>query len=416
MSIRSLTLLLALSSGVAACRGSTDPSGGNQPPVREQLPRALTSAERQVVNSGNAFTFALFREVSATEANANVFISPMSASFSLGMTLNGARGATFDGMRQALQFGTTSQTDINAGYRGLIDLLGSLDPAVSLTVANSIWYRNTFAASPAFTEAARTFFDARVDALDFNNAAASLATINSWVNDKTKGKITAILNEIRPDDVMFLVNAIHFKGNWRTRFDPSKTRPGTFTPATGSAQQAQMMNLFDNVSVAGVGGATAVDLPYGNAAWSMTLVLPPEGTSLDAYVATLDEARWDALVGPLHQTRIDLHLPRLKMDYKILLNPQLTALGMGLAFSDFADFSGFQAAGGGGLNLSFVLQKAYVDINEEGTEAAAVTVTGVQTVSMPPSIRFDRPYLFAIRERLTGTILFIGKINRMPAA
>jgi serine protease inhibitor len=413
LAVRGALALALLGFGfVAGCRGSTEPRG-NTPPVLESLPRSLTTAEAQVSSAANGFSFALFREVSKAEPHRNVFISPLSASFSLGMTLNGARGGTFDAMRTALQHGSASQGDINAGYRGLLDLLGELDPAVALTIANSIWYRNNFAVSTAFKSTAEQYFDATVQGLSFADVTGSLATVNGWVNDKTAGKIQTILDDIRDEDVMFLINAIHFKGSWRSRFDASKTASAPFMSSTGATQQARMMFLDDSVSVGSANGATVLDLPYGNRAFSMTVVLPPTGTSLDAFAGTLTAGQWNGLVASLHVAKVPVRMPKLSFEYERTLNNDLTALGMGLAFTDLADFTGLQATPTGGLLLTFVKQKAFVDINEEGTEAAAVTVTGVGLTSAPMPVNVDRPYLFVIRERLTGTILFMGKVNRV---
>jgi serpin B len=174
------------------------------------------------------------------------------------------------------------------------------------------------------------------------------------------------------------------------------------------------MTFDDTISYATVSGAEVVDLPYGNKAYSMTVVLPPQGASLDAFASALTESQWETYISALQPRKAPLYMPKLKMSYERTLNPDLAALGMGVAFTDMADLSGITVPGGPSLSIAFVKQKAYVDINEEGTEAAAVTVTGIQVTSAPMPVRIDRPYLFAIRERLTGTILFVGKVNRMP--
>jgi serine protease inhibitor len=344
-----------------------------------------------------------------------VFISPLSASMSLGMTLNGARAGTFDAMRSALQFGTTSQADINGGYKSLISLLRGLDPGVDFKIANSIWHRNGMTFSPPFLDAGKTYFDAAIQGLDFTKVDASKATINDWVSDQTNAKIPAIIDDITSDDVMFLINAIYFKGIWRSRFDPNDTRPGDFRSAAGAKQSAQFMMLNEEIRHSSTNGVEAVDLPYGNAAFTMTVVLPPAGVSADEFSSTLTATQWEAIVAGLHGQPGTLWMPKLRLTYARTMNDDLTALGMGVAFTGRADFSGM-AGSPGDLEISYVKQKAYVDINEEGTEAAAVTVTGIKLVSAPVpfTLRFDRPYLFVIRERLSGTILFMAKINTMP--
>jgi serine protease inhibitor len=332
------------------------------------------------------------------------------------MALNGARASTFDAMRSALQLGAASQADVNAGYRSLIALLRSLDGAVDLRIANSIWYRNDMTFSGAFIDAGKTNFDAVVQGLDFSKSAASAAVINKWVSDQTNAKIPSIIDTIDPADVMFLINAIYFKGTWRSRFDPADTKPGDFTAASGAKQPAQfMMRHDDKILYATADGAQAVDLPYGNAAFTMTVILPPPGVSADQYAAIFTADRLKSLTDRMFEHAGTLWMPKLKLSYERTLNDDLTALGMGVAFTDLADFSGM-AGSPGLLALSYVKQKTYVDVNEEGTEAAAVTVTGVGLTSAPVRIelRVDRPYLFIIRDHLSGTILFIGKVNAIP--
>jgi serpin B len=411
-------IVIAAALGVAAAC-SKDPSSpgddGTQPKVLEALPRALSSAETKVVSGANDFTFALFRQLSTAQPGVNVFASPLSASMSLGMTLNGARGGTFDAMRTALQLGNASQQEINEGYRSLIALLRGLDPSVQFAIANSIWHTNEVQFAPAFLDAGRTHFDATVQGLDFRNASAALSAINGWVNDRTKGKIPTILDELPQDYVMFLINAIYFNGNWRTRFDPAKTVTAPFRPTTAAAQTARLMTMTAPLPYAETATAQVVDLPYGNAAFRMTVVLPKEGTSLQSMAASLTPAAWTTLLAGVRERQVELFLPKLKLEYERQLRDDLTALGMGVAFSDFANFSGM-TTGPNAFTIGFVKQKTFVDIHEEGTEAAAVTVTGIVPTSVPviPVMRIDRPYLFAIREHLSGTVLFIGKIERMP--
>lgn len=412
MRTRSLIALAAIA--VTAC--SKDPAGpsGGPPAPLTSLPRSLSAAEQATISAANDFSFALFREVARSEAKASVFLSPMSASMSLGMTLNGARGETFEAMRAALRLGGTSQEDINAAYKSVVSLLSGLDSGVQFTLANSIWHTDRVTFAPAFLDAARNWFDASVRALDFSNESASLAAINGWVNDRTQGKIPTIIDRIPPDYVMYLINAIHFKGSWRTRFDPALTAPAPFHAATGAAQSVPFMNLQATLPYAEAEGVQVVDLPYSRGAWSMTIVLPPAGTTADALAANLTLERWNALVGALSEQKVQLALPKLKLAYERQMRPDLTALGMGVAFSDAANFSGMTSTPNA-FAIGYVKQKTFVDVNEEGTEAAAATVTGITVTSAPMvhEMRVDRPYLVVIRERLSGTILFIGKINQV---
>src|SRR5262245_12115829 len=225
---------------VAACSDVTAPPPGPTPPLT-RLPRELTAGERQVLRAGNDFSLALFRQLAKAQPGKNVFVSPLSASMALGMTMNGARGTTLEAMRATLGMGTADLQQINAGYKGLIELLRGLDPSTTFQLANSIWYRNGFPVQQTFLDAVKAAFSAEVRGLNFNDPS-SVSVINAWVNSNTQGKIPTILEGIGPDDQMYLINAIYFKASWRTRFDPALTRPGPFRASGGSVQTVNMMH------------------------------------------------------------------------------------------------------------------------------------------------------------------------------
>ncbi len=371
------------------------------------LPRALTVAERSVIAGSNSFAFDLMRAVNADEAGANVFISPLSVSMALGMTLNGAAGTTFDEMRETLDFGGLSQTEINASYRSLTDLLLGLDRTVDMRIANSVWYRQEFPVEQPFVQSVQASFGARVEGRDFANPA-TLNVINGWVSSATNNRIESIIDEIRPEHIMFLINAIYFKGAWTDAFDRSATRADTFRAPGGASVPVQMMNTDGSFRARMTNDYQAVELPYGNTAFTMTIVMPAEGVDIEDFADSLDGEAFDALVSGMGEGRIMLSMPRFRLEYEKTLNDALKALGMPTAFTDAADFSGISR--GGGLSISEVKHKTFVEVNEEGTEAAAVTSVGIVLTSAPPSIRIDRPFVFVIRERFSGTILFAGKI------
>ncbi len=397
----------------AACSGPTEQSG--PPPLLTALPRALSPAEARLVSAGNQFAFGIFREVQRTRPGDNIFLSPTSAAMALGMTLNGAAGTTLDSMRLALAVEGAPVEEINAGYRSLIDLLRALDTSVDFAIANSIWARAGMPFAPAFLDAGRTSFDAEIRALDFA-APSTLTTINQWVNDKTKGKIPTILDQIAPDEVMFLINAIYFKGSWRAAFDPKTTQDLPFHAADGTTRSVPTMRLEPKLlRHAATPGHEMVELLYGNGAFAMTLLLPAPGRSLADLTGGLDAARWAEWTGALAEHKIGLTLPRFRLEYKRELKSDLSALGMRIAFDpDRADFSRMLSGSvAGNLFITKVIQKTFVDVNEEGTTAAAATSVGIGLTSAPATIQFDRPFLFAIRERLSGTILFLGQVAKL---
>jgi serpin B len=413
MSLRGL-FVAAVALGVLGCSSISDPSTGTPGAALTTLPRELSANERSVLGASNAFSFALWNQINNAQKDTNIFVSPLSASFSLGMAMNGAVGKTYSDMRAGLRHNAESIAEINAGYHSLIGLLTTLDPKVTMEIANSIWYRNNFPFNAPFLDAVKNWFDATTTPLDFADATKSLATINGWVDTKTHGKIAKILDEIHDDDVMFLINAIYFKGGWRDKFDPKLTESSTFHSVAGD-QSASLMHREATTSYAEAATYQAVDLPCGDSAFTMTVILPKQGTSVETVAASLSSESWNALVGSLHNSKVNLALPKVKLAWERKLNDDLKALGMVTPFiANGADFTAMSPRGLD-LYISLVKQKAFVDINEEGTEAAAVTVTGISVTSAPvvQQMRVDRPFIFAIRERLTGTILFMGKIVRL---
>lgn len=398
----------------AACSPPTEPRPSEQ---LTELPRALSAAELSVRDASNSFAFALFDRLNASAPGANVFVSPLSVSMSLGMALNGAAGETRNQMRRVLGFGEAELATVQNGYRDLAVLLRGLDGATSFQIANSIWYDRTYTFLPSFLEAGRAYFDAEIQGVDFNDAEGTKRAVNAWVNEKTNGRIPTIVEDIHPDDVMYLINAIWFKGNWRSRFDPDRTRAAQFTTAAGTAQGMQLMSQEVDSTAGFRHLANAIveagELPYGNGAFAMTILMPPRGMHIDAFAASLTSERWNGIISGLHDRRgMFVELPKFTLTYERELKDDLRALGMVDAFGRGADFSGM--TGGRDLFIGFVKHKTFVTVDEAGTEAAAVTNTGMRVVSAPPTFRVDRPFVFAIRERLTGTVLFIGKIAALP--
>jgi serine protease inhibitor len=381
----------------------------------KQLPRDLSPAEQQVVQAYNAFGLDLFREIVANGTDENVFISPTSISMALGMTLNGAQGTTEEAMKSTLEFTGLTMEEIDASYRGLIDLLVALDPRVTFGIANSIWYRQGEDILEPFIGDCTTYFDAEVSGLDFADPDAA-DVINAWVSAKTGGRIDEIVGKpIDPAFVMFLINAIYFKGAWTYQFDPALTRDAEFTGPDGSARPCRMMEQPEPGETSEYmyftdGALEAIDLPYADGWFSMTILLPPDGTKIDDFVAGLTPEAWDAWLGGLGQREGSIAMPRFKLAYDKRLDQVLSALGMEIAFTPAADFSGMRESGG--LFIGEVKHKTFVEVTEEGTEAAAVTEVGMRD-SVPETfaMRVDRPFVFAIRERHSGTILFIGKIG-----
>ena len=409
--IRAVALTAAILAFGAAC--ASDPVA---PRTLDTLPRPLSDAEAAVGASGNGFTFDLLRQVNKNQRDSNVFLSPLSASMALGLTMNGAAGTTADEMRRTLGFGEMPLQTINEGYRGLIGLLRGLDPGTELRVANSIFYRRGFPFEQSFLSTGKTWFDAEVKDLDFS-APASVGTINDWASRATNGKIREVIETIESEDVMFVINAVYFKGSWRSRFDPAKTADAQFQALGGSREPMKLMHQKEKLRYFENAEIQAVDLLYGNSAFAMTVVLPRADRDINAMTEAMTATAWSDLTAKFAEREVELYLPKLTLEYERRLNEDLKTLGMIDAFRpSFADFTAMSPLGRE-LFVSSVKQNTFVDIHEEGTEAAAVTTVTIGVTSVPviPVMRVDRPYLFAIRERFSGTILFVGKIVRMPA-
>ncbi|WP_114783867.1 serpin family protein [Botryobacter ruber] len=371
--------------------------------------RPVTAQEATAIKSSNNFAFRAFASISEDEGTKNVFISPLSISMALGMAYNGADGATKEAMRKTLALELPTDNDINQAYKSLSELLPALDKKVQFRSANSLWYRNTYQLQAPFVKTNQTYFDATVQGLNFDSPAAK-DQINSWVQNKTNDKIDKIVEEIRPEHVLFLVNAIYFKGTWTYPFDKKLTQPGLFRLENGSTVTHDFMHLKNGKYLLYQDNTKQlIDLPYGNRHFSMTILLPQGQQQVSDLVNELTGENLAAWLAAADTSGMELYLPKFKLAYEKELKETLTQLGMGIAFSNSADFSQM-VEGRSDLAISEVKHKTFVEVNEEGTEAAAVTSVGVSVTSMPPSIRVDRPFVFLIREKSSGAILFIGKL------
>ena len=378
-------------------------------------PVELKKAEK--VARDNAFTFDLLRAVRKHSTDANVFISPLSVSMALNMTLNGAAGGTADEMRTALRESGYSTADINAYSRELREALLRADPKTTIGIANSIWYRQGATVKAPFIEANRTYYDAEVQALDFFSPSAT-ATINGWCARKTNNKIKEIVKQVDPATFMYLINAVYFKGTWTTRFEKKNTCSMIFRRADGSTQQVQMMRLRDTFHCASSDVCDYLEMDYGNHAFSMVIMLPKDGKTTRDAMAALDGQTWAKAMESLAEAYVIVKLPRFKAECEYPMHEHiLPDMGMKLPFNpELADLSGIaDISAFGRLFISSVIHKTFVQVDEEGTEAAAVTSVDIMATGESPMQVFtvDRPFLFAIREKSTGVILFIGEIGEI---
>ncbi|MBP7860805.1 serpin family protein [bacterium] len=362
-------------------------------------------------NPSLAFGLSLLKQevAAATDKTKSVLLSPASVAIALAMTMNGARDTTLAGMKTTLGYDPAESIDvINASLKSLLTTLTAQDTGVELNVANAVWAEQTMPFKPDFIQTVADNFDAQVTTSDFADPATKDA-INAWASDKTKGKIPTIIEDISPDMVMFLLNAIYFKGPWSSKFDKAKTYDRTFTNFAGAASSVPFMNDEKSVRYVEDPAYTAVSLPFGkDGKVSLYLLLPADGTDIDTFVAGLSSEQLLA-VKTGYKEEVLLSIPRFEVDYDTDLVETLKSLGMEEACSAGANLSGMADAS---MYIHMVKHKTYAKFDEEGGEAAAVTAVGVglESVSFTPMFTADRPFVAAIVAEDTDTVLFLGKI------
>jgi len=370
------------------------------------------SVDTQIVEANTKFGFKLFSEILQQDSNKNVFISPTSIAIALAMTYNGASGETQAAMANALELQGMSLSEVNQANEALKTTLENADSDIQLSIANSLWAKQDISFKPDFLQRNQEFYEAQVTDLDFANPEAK-RIINNWVKENTNGKIPQIISDIKPDDILFLINAIYFKGNWTEQFDKDKTVERPFSLADGTQQQHPMMSQSGEYQYYEDDTVQAISLPYGKGRLSFYVFLPRENVSLDTFEQQLTPENWQQWMNRLGKRDGSIVLPRFKLEYEIQLNEALKALGMDMAFDRRAGFSNMTEAD---VLINEVKHKTFVEVNEEGTEAAAATSVGmVLTSAAIPQTPFqmvvDRPFFCAIRDNQTGTILFMGSIR-----
>jgi serpin B len=379
---------------------------------RANINQDLNSAEKNLVQSDNIFGLKIFKKLTQSESNKNVFISPFSISMALGMLYNGADGQTRDAMQETLELQWLNIQEVNESYQSQIALLTNADSTTQLEIANSIWIDDNLIVKPQFYRVNKDYFDAEVRKIDFG-APNSASIINSWVNDKTHGKIPGIVKPPLGDLLVTLINAVYFKGEWISEFNHDATKPADFYLADGSTTKIDMMTQEKRFRYLENDLFQAIELPYGNGRFSMVVFLPKLkeiSNDADNLIARFSNENWNNWLGSFESALVRLYLPKFELSYSVVLNRILSKLGMGIAFTPYADFSNIS---NDSLWIDMVIHKGYIHVYEEGTEAIAVT--GITMLSSPGPqqayiMRVDRPFVLAILEERSGAILFIGEI------
>lgn len=399
-----LVSLILLSACTSSLSGPEGPNG--------ELPRELTSTEKILAEADQSFSYSIFRNTVEWDDSENVFISPLSISMALAMTLNGAEGETYEDMKSVLNLDDMEMDAMNEGFQSMRELLVNLDPDVQLKIANSIWYKDGLPVKDSFLERMESF-EAQIEALDFEDPS-SADEINSWVSENTDGLIPDIVDEISSDMMMYLINALYFQGEWLNRFDADETRKADFHLESGETTEVDMMRQSDQFAAYFSDEVRVIELPYGDSLYSMTVLLPADenmeiDTFVDEKITPENLAEWRS---NLATAKVPVELPKFELEYEITYNDILKAMGMDIAFDrERADFSGIADVSPENLYISEVKHKTFITVDEEGTEAAAATSVGVSVTSLPPSMIVNRPFVFIIHERETGMNLFLGKVK-----
>jgi len=379
----------------------------------EELPINPTPIEldlksQQLVEADNEFGLDVFQRLNAEE-NGNFMVSPLSISQALAMTYNGARGETKTAMEDALKVAGLTSDEINQSYQSLVKALLKADNRVTLDIAQSIWYQQNFYVEPDFISTNQIYYDAEVRELDFGRSDA-LDIINGWIETQTHDKIQDMIKRIDPNHVMFLINAIYFKGSWQSKFDAEKTSQKPFYVNADKTVNVDMMKKSDSVMYQHNDWFAAIEMPYGRGNFSMVVLLPNSDKTIDDVAAELTVENWDVWMKSFYSVNdLNVQFPKFKAEYEVKLNDVLSAMGMEIAFNPGADFSGID--GSGDIWIDYVQHNTFIEVNEEGTEAAAATVVAMREyAAMPTSFNANRPFIYAITEKETGAILFIGKM------
>jgi serpin B len=372
--------------------------------------KLTTKNAKIIVDENNKFAFDIFKEVAKTESKDNFMISPISLSLALGMAYNGSDRETKTAFDDVLNY-KTSLPKINKFNKNLITKLSSNTDGSVMEIANSIWIKENFPVKNEFISLNSDFYSAEVQNLDFSNPS-SVDIINNWVSNKTHDKIPTIINSISEDAALFLINALYFNANWKYEFDSEKTITDSFLNYNSETTQVKMMNQTANLLHTQNELFSSVILPYKKNKFSMVILLPNTEKTTNDIIAEMNEEKWSSWLNSYNSANVVLTIPKFKLDYKNRLNDELTNLGLGIIFTNNANFRKISDIK---LLISYVLQKTFIDVNEEGTEAAAVTIIGFETTSAGDGnnkiFNANKPFLYVIKENVTGSICFIGKIG-----
>lgn len=396
--------------GMVAAGGCTQKMHSNQ-----TSSNPLSEKDRKIMQAQNQFAFKIFDLVTMSAAGTeNLMISPLSIYTDLSMAYNGAAGATKKAMQEALQLSGSEIQALNWANNTMLRHLPASDTSITVDIANAIWYDQALEPLSSFLSVNKKYYQAAVQPADFNDPQ-TVKQINQWVAGQTHKKIESILDQISPDDKMYLLNAVYFNGEWTNSFDPKLTNDRTFHTTSQTQLQVPFMSKEARFNYLENDSLQMVELPYGNGSFSMYVLLPAKGIRAEALVAALNPTTFSSLLAGLDSAKIQLYLPKWEAAYSIEdLAPELSRMGMGVAFGPNADFTKMYE--NGQVAISKVTHKTYIKVDEKGTEAAAVTSIGIRLTAarpgFPPVMEVNRPFVYIITAKNSGSILFMGVVQQ----
>ena len=364
----------------------------------------------KIVSSQTKFGLKLFQKTMEQNPEANTFISPFSVGFALSMLYNGAEGVSQQELSSLLEVMDLSLAEVNQGNKLLVETLEKSDSEVQIAIANSLWSQSGFPIQKPFLATNQQYYNAKIEELDFSRPK-SADKINSWVAENTQNKITQILDRISPQQALFLINAIYFKGQWQSKFNPDNTKEESFYLANGSTIQHPLMvnrgeyKYYENEDL------QLVNLPYGSGRLGMNVFLPKQNSNLTQFLTQLNEENLDTWLQQMRIKEGNLQLPRFKQEYETNLNQTLQQLGVSSIFD--SQRANFAALSDKSVAVDEIKHKAVIEVNEEGTEAAATTSIGITTtsVTIPFNMIVNRPFFYTIQDNETGAIVFMGTVQ-----
>ncbi len=402
------SLMILLLIGFAFSCKETNSVSGSDPDINY---KPLTQNQIKTARASNETGLKILKLLKDDESN--YLISPISIHYAVAMAYNGAKGETKEEMANALSYSGIDLATLNQDYENLTKLLLNSDSKVKMSIANSIWNRPDCVVEDDYLNILKSYFSAESYTKDFS-APSTLTEINKWVSDNTKGKIDKIIDEISPEAVLYLINAIYFKADWTKKFEKSLTDKGEFNNVNGTNSQVDMMYMHDSlISTYSDDKIKAIDLQYGKGNYTMTFILTNSTQLLNSYLDDFSIEKYQNIISGMKIQEAIIQIPKFKIEYKTELQDLFPLLGMKKAFTGSADFSGITKSFG--IFISRIIHKTFMEVDEEGTTAAAVTAIEMKNTSVPDYFTFtaNKPFIIVLREKTSNAILFVGRINKL---